>query len=83
MTDMDEEMKMALMMSMQENAPAKEEKKPEEKKPEEKPNTDLLKVMEDPNFVNSVLLDLPGVDPDDPKIKDVLNSLNKKDDEKK
>jgi len=79
MTDMDEDMKLALMMSMQENAPTK----PEEKKPEEKPNTDLLKVMEDPNFVNSVLLDLPGVDPDDPKIKDVLNSLNKKDDEKK
>jgi len=30
--------------------------------------------MEDPKFVNSVLLGLPGVDSDDPKIKDILNS---------
>jgi len=33
--------------------------------------------MEDPNFVNSVLSSLPGVDPNDETIRSVLQSLSK------
>jgi 26S proteasome regulatory subunit N10 len=44
-------------------------------------SVDLNKVMEDPNFVNSVLMSLPGVDPNDDRIKNVLQGLKK--DEKK
>merc|ERR1719409_2596718 len=42
----------------------------------------------DPSFVNQLLSGLPGVDPNDPKIKDALASIadgsaNKKDEDKK
>jgi hypothetical protein len=30
---------------------------------------EISRVMEDPNFVNSVLMSLPGVDPNDERIK--------------
>jgi len=51
---------------------------------EEKTTTsDISKVIGDPNFVNSVLQTLPGVDPNDERIKNVLASLSKKEDEKK
>jgi len=41
--------------------------------------------LEDPNFVNDVLSTLPGVDPNDERIKSVLESLKKesKDSDKK
>lgn len=40
------------------------------------------KVMEDPNFVNSVLMSLPGVDPNDERIKSVLEGLLSQDKDK-
>jgi len=40
-------------------------------------------LMEDPNFVNSILMSLPGVDPDDDRIKNALKQLEKKDKENK
>ena len=35
----------------------------------DKPVDEINQVMEDPNFVNSVLMSLPGVDPNDERIK--------------
>jgi len=37
-------------------------------------------LMEDPNFVNSILMSLPGVDPDDERIKNALKQLEQKKD---
>ncbi len=55
MQDIDEEMALALQMSMQNS--------------DKKDTVDINKVMEDPNFVNSVLSTLPGVDPNDETIR--------------
>lgn len=44
---------------------------------------DVNKAMEDSSFLNSVLTSLPGVDPNDERIKNVLASLNKPEDKKK
>jgi len=40
-------------------------------------------LMEDSNFVNSILMSLPGVDPDDDRIKNALKQLEKKKDKEK
>lgn len=73
--DEDQEMQMALQMSMlQEQAQAAPASTPTE---EETSTDEINRVMEDPNFVNSVLLSLPGVDPNDDRIKDVLKSFEK------
>lgn len=37
----------------------------------------------DPTFVNSLLSGLPGVDPNDPKIKAAMAQMGKKDGDKK
>jgi len=58
----DAEMALALQMSMQND---------------KKETVDINKVMEDPNFVNSVLSSLPGVDPNDETIRSVLQSISK------
>jgi len=75
----EDEMELALQMSIQESP--KGEKSQSE-------NQDLNKAMEDANFVNSVLASLPGVDPNDERIKNALASIGKqkpedKDKEKK
>lgn len=38
--------------------------------------SDMTKVFEDRSFVTSILNSLPGVDPNDPSVKDLLASLN-------
>jgi len=60
----DETMQLALQMSMQTND-AKDEAKPAEDAP----------TFSDPNFVNQMLAQLPGVDPNDPAIKAALESI--------
>lgn len=78
--DEDDDMALALQMSMQDSKSKQEPNKEKEKSSEK---SDLNKAMEDPNFVNSVLKTLPGVDPNDERIKQVLASLGKKPEEKK
>ncbi|KAJ0969951.1 hypothetical protein J5N97_022828 [Dioscorea zingiberensis] len=59
----DQELAFALQMSVQDNAkdsPAQSE---------------MSKVLEDQTFVSSILTSLPGVDPNDPSVKDLLASL--------
>jgi len=67
----DDEMALALQLSMSDANTAKTESA-----------ADINKVMEDPNFVHSVLSRLPGVDPNDDRIKSVLASIGKTDDKK-
>lgn len=66
--DEDPELALALQMSQQKGGSGQE---------------DVNKAMEDSSFLNSVLTSLPGVDPNDERIKNVLASLNKPDDKKK
>ena len=81
MEDEDAEIQRALQMSM-------EETKEEEAPP---PAPGSASAFLDPSFVNSLLSDLPGVDPNDPKIKAAMAQLQasakdseeKKDDKKK
>ena len=67
--DPDDQMQLALQMSMQE-APAKEEKDEA--------------IFHDPSFVNQMLSELPGVDPNDPTIQAALARIrgDDKDDDK-
>jgi len=64
----EQEMELALKMSTQST------------KPEQ--TSDLNKVMEDADFVNSVLMSLPGVKPNDDRIKNVLASIGKSNEKK-
>ncbi|XP_074575239.1 26S proteasome non-ATPase regulatory subunit 4 homolog [Curcuma longa] len=59
----DPELAYALQMSVQEGA--KDSASPSE----------MSKVLEDPSFVSSIINSLPGVDPNDPSLKDLLASL--------
>jgi len=68
----EDEMAMALQMSMQAEAQAQGNKQ-----------DDVNKVIEDPDFMDSVLKSLPGVDPNDERIKNVLASIGKSNEEKK
>ncbi|XP_072954555.1 26S proteasome non-ATPase regulatory subunit 4 homolog [Typha angustifolia] len=45
--------------------------------------SDMSKVLEDQSFVSSILNSLPGVDPNDPSVKDLLASLQQKKEENK
>jgi len=76
----DEQMRMALEMSMTEKIPTSQTN---QQKNTEQPVPDLSQVMDDPNWVNSVLSSLPGVDPNDERIKSVLASLKSKTPEEK
>ncbi|XP_031270818.1 26S proteasome non-ATPase regulatory subunit 4 homolog isoform X2 [Pistacia vera] len=62
-TNEDKELALALQMSMQEDA----------KDPSNQ--TDISKVLGDQSFVSSILTSLPGVDPNDPSVKDLIASL--------
>jgi len=77
----DDEMALALQMSMQE-AQARNNAQQSTPAPSSTSSSEVNRVMEDPNFVNSVLATLPGVDPNDERIKSVLASLQKPGDKK-
>ncbi|XP_050234156.1 26S proteasome non-ATPase regulatory subunit 4 homolog [Mercurialis annua] len=59
----DQELAIALQMSMSESAK------------DASNETDMSKVLEDESFLSTVLASLPGVDPNDPAVKDLLASL--------
>ncbi|KAI3695910.1 hypothetical protein L1987_78914 [Smallanthus sonchifolius] len=67
----DQDLALALQFSMQEDA---------------KDQSDMGKLLADQSFVSSILTSLPGVDPNDPSVKDLLASMQnqpeKKDDDK-
>ncbi|KAF2322742.1 hypothetical protein GH714_030051 [Hevea brasiliensis] len=62
-THEDEELAIALQMSRQDDAK------------DSSSQSDMSKALEDQSFVSSVLASLPGVDPNDPSVKDLLASL--------
>jgi 26S proteasome regulatory subunit N10 len=62
----------ALQMSMQEEAALASGE-----------NADMSKVLGDQSFLSSILSSLPGVDPNDPSVQDVLASLQADDEEQK
>jgi len=72
MADEDEEMRLALQLSMAGGAPQAQS--------QTTPASDASNI--DSNFVNSILSSLPGVDPDDERIKNALKQFEKKDDKK-
>lgn len=77
MDDMDEEMRLALQMSLT-GAPTSSAQNTSSSTTTS--GEDINKeLMEDPSFVNSILMSLPGVDPDDDRIKNALKQLEKKD----
>ncbi|XP_042412453.1 26S proteasome non-ATPase regulatory subunit 4 homolog [Zingiber officinale] len=59
----DPELAYALQMSVQEGVKASASE------------SEMSKVLEDPSFVSSIINSLPGVDPNDPSLKDLLASL--------
>lgn len=67
----DQDLAFALQMSVQENAKASSEK------------AEMSKVLGDQGFVSSILASLPGVDPNDPSVKDLLATLQTENEEKK
>jgi len=77
MDDDDEEMRLALQMSL---GPTPEKAATQQE--QSSGAADISKVMGDANFLNSILATLPGVDPDDERIKNALKQLEKKDDKK-
>ncbi|OMO74483.1 von Willebrand factor, type A [Corchorus capsularis] len=62
-TNDDQELALALQMSMQESSK------------DSSGQTDVSKVLGDQSFMSSILSSLPGVDPNDPDVKDLLASL--------
>jgi len=76
----DEQIQMALQMSMQ--AEKQQEQQPQESAPVSTGGD--AGSLQDQDFLNSVLGSLPGVDPNDERIRDVLSSISsEKKDEKK
>ncbi|KAI3731002.1 hypothetical protein L1987_62185 [Smallanthus sonchifolius] len=71
----DQDLALALQLSVQEGA-----------KDHQSGETDMGKLLADQSFVSSVLASLPGVDPNDPSVKDLLASMQsqpeKKDEDK-
>jgi len=70
--ELDEDLRLALEMSLQETSPQEEKSKVST---QEKEDLDLSQVAQDPEFMKSVLANLPGVDADDPSIKSVIESI--------
>jgi 26S proteasome regulatory subunit N10 len=68
----DQDLAFALQMSMQEEAALASGD-----------NADMSKVLGDQSFLSSILSSLPGVDPNDPSVQDVLASLQADDEEQK
>ncbi|KAI0493602.1 hypothetical protein KFK09_023721 [Dendrobium nobile] len=67
----DQDLAFALQMSVQENT---------KDTPDQ---SEMSKVLEDQSFVSSILNSLPGVDPNDPSVKDLLASLQSQTEQKK
>ncbi|KAL4187188.1 hypothetical protein AMTRI_Chr09g37840 [Amborella trichopoda] len=70
-THEDQELAYALQMSVQDTAK------------DSSSQNDMSKVLGDQTFVSSILKSLPGVDPNDPSVKDLLASLQGQTEEKK
>jgi len=75
--DDDEEMQRAMQLSLiaSDTTPPSSQQTASTSSGDEDINKEL---MEDPNFVNSILMSLPGVDPDDDRIKSALKQLEQK-----
>ncbi|XP_068646829.1 26S proteasome non-ATPase regulatory subunit 4 homolog isoform X1 [Aristolochia californica] len=67
----DQELTFALQMSVQDNAK------------DQPSQSEINKVLGDQSFVSSILASLPGVDPNDPSVKDLLASLQGQSEQKK
>uniref|UniRef100_A0A803MHN1 26S proteasome non-ATPase regulatory subunit 4 homolog n=1 Tax=Chenopodium quinoa TaxID=63459 RepID=A0A803MHN1_CHEQI len=74
----DQDLQLALQLSVEEGA---------KESTSQSSQTDMTKLLADQSFVSSILASLPGVDPNDPSVKDLLASMHnqseKKDDEDK
>ncbi|XP_074308581.1 26S proteasome non-ATPase regulatory subunit 4 homolog [Silene latifolia] len=73
----DEDLQLALQLSVEDSA---------KDSSSQSSQTDMNKLLSDQSFVSSILASLPGVDPNDPSVKDLLASMQnqseKKDDDK-
>ncbi|XP_059293043.1 26S proteasome non-ATPase regulatory subunit 4 homolog [Lycium ferocissimum] len=67
----DQDLALALQLSVQESAN------------DQSNQTDMSKLLADQSFVSSILASLPGVDPNDPSVKDLLASMQGQSSEKK
>ncbi|KAL3844997.1 hypothetical protein ACJIZ3_002400 [Penstemon smallii] len=67
----DHDLQLALQLSVQESAGDQSEQ------------TDMNKLLADQSFVSSILASLPGVDPNDPSVKDLLASMQSQSEQKK
>ncbi|BFG39298.1 hypothetical protein CerSpe_255720 [Prunus speciosa] len=70
-TGEDPELALALQLSVQESAKDSGSQK------------DMSKLLADQSFVSSILASLPGVDPNDPSVKDLLATEQRSPDQKK
>ncbi|EGG21557.1 type A von Willebrand factor domain-containing protein [Cavenderia fasciculata] len=86
--DDDPDLQAALAMSLQQDVPMSDSSNTttttssnnESSQPQQQQNSDAFR---DQEFLNSTLMSLPGVDPNDERIKNVLENLSKKDENKK
>lgn len=78
--DEDEAMQLALAMSMSQEGSGAGGAAPSA--PAAGANPEVSAMFQDPSFVESVLGSLPGVDPNDPRIRSVIDSLPKDGEEK-
>uniref|UniRef100_A0A803KWE5 26S proteasome non-ATPase regulatory subunit 4 homolog n=1 Tax=Chenopodium quinoa TaxID=63459 RepID=A0A803KWE5_CHEQI len=73
----DQDLQLALQLSVEEGA---------KESTSQSSQTDMTKLLADQSFVSSILASLPGVDPNDPSVKDLLASMHnqseKKDEDK-
>ncbi|GAB2282844.1 proteasome regulatory particle base subunit rpn10 [Dionaea muscipula] len=68
----DQDLQLALHLSVQDDSAN-----------ESASQTDMSKLLADQAFVSSILAQLPGVDPDDPSVKDLLASMQNQSEQKK
>ncbi|KAL3527225.1 hypothetical protein ACH5RR_011881 [Cinchona calisaya] len=67
----DQDLALALQLSVQDSMK------------DESPPADMSKLLADQSFVSSILASLPGVDPNDPSVKDLLASMQNQSEQKK
>lgn len=83
----EEQIAYAMQISMQDCTEPKEEamdvdKAPKTEKPKKEEEQDFSEVMADPAFLESVLQNLPGVDPQSQAVKEAVGSLTQQDKDK-
>merc|ERR1712180_262482 len=83
----EEQIAYAMQISMQDCTEPKEEAMdvdtaPETEKPKKEEEQDFSEVMADPAFLESVLQNLPGVDPQSQAVKEAVGSLTQQDKDK-